>query len=232
MLLLGTGLFLFTDIEEPVHAWGRDYLAFRRVEQHRETLVAAGRESGIDPNFLAAVMVAESSGRVGVVSSAGAMGLFQLSKVTAEWRAELMGLEPPTEEQLLSDPLLNARLGANNLNWLLETYDGDELRALCAYNTGARSLKRLGDAAGGWEAWRAKGEASGRSEILNYAKKVLRYRDQFVERGLFEGELADANAEDGGGAGSSVERSRDGLVERPGSPRSVRPPRSGPDVVE
>ena len=90
-------------------------------------------------------MHSESSGRVGVVSPRGAMGLFQLSTVTAEWRAELMGLPRPTKEQLLSDALLNARLGADNMAWLLETFDGDELRALCAYNAGTGTLKRLSD---------------------------------------------------------------------------------------
>ena len=93
-------------------------------------------------------MVAESSGDVDAVSRAGAMGLFQLSRVTATWRAQELGIPEPSDEELLSDPLLNARLGADNIAWLLRTYDGDERRALCAYNAGARKLKLLCQAQG------------------------------------------------------------------------------------
>jgi soluble lytic murein transglycosylase len=118
-------------------------------------------------------------------SSAGALGLFQLTLTSARWRAELLGLPEPSEAELLSDPLLNARLGADHLDWLLETYDGDVERALCAYNAGPRRLKEIVEAAGGWERWRDERTASGTSQILNYAHRVLHYRDELLERGYF-----------------------------------------------
>ena len=164
----------------------RDFVYEARVQEFAEVLRMAAEESGVDPYLLAGIMVSESSGRVDAVSSAGALGLFQLAPVTATWRAEKLGLEEPTREELLSDPLLNARLGADNLRWLLVTYDGDVVRALCAYNCGARKLKRLCDAVGGWEAGRAERERSGDSQLLGYAQKVLRYRDEFREQGLLE----------------------------------------------
>ena len=71
------------------------------------------------------------------------------------------------------------------------TYDGDVVRALCAYNCGARKLKRLSDAAGGWEEWRAERERSGDSELLGYAQKVLRYRDEFREQNLLEAPVSE-----------------------------------------
>ena len=172
--------------EPEIRAQARDYLAYRRIGHYADVIAAASAESGVDPYLLSAIMHAESSGRVGAVSKKGALGLFQLSVASAKWRAEVMGLPEPTREELLSDPLLNARLGANNMAWLLDTYDGDELRALCAYNAGTGKMKRLADEAGGWEAWRARGEESGRSEILAYGKKVLHYRERFRERGLFD----------------------------------------------
>ncbi len=198
--------------EPEIRAQARDYLAYRRITRHREAIAVASRESGVDPYLLSAIMHSESSGRVGVVSNKGALGLFQLSETTAKWRAEIMGLPEPTNEQLLSDPLLNARLGANNVAWLLRTYDGDELRALCAYNAGTRRLKILSQEAGGWEAWRARGEASGRSEILEYGKKVLHYRDRFRERGLFDDPLDPSGPNESvpsGAEGNSVEAKDD-----------------------
>ena len=193
---------MHSEYEAPIRAAARDYLSYRRVLRYRAVLRTAADESGVEPELLAAIMVKESSGKLDAVSNRGAMGLFQLSEITAAWRAETLGLEKPTREQLLSDPLLNARLGADNMAWLLRTFDGDELRALCAYNAGTGTLKKLTDAAGGWEAWRAKGERSGRSEILTYSQRVLRYRDEFRERGLFEEERAE-RADDEAKVGSS-----------------------------
>jgi hypothetical protein len=122
---------------------------------------------------------------VDVRSRADALGLFQLTMVSARWRAQVLGLPEPTEEQLLSDAGLNARLGADNLAWLLDTYDGNVERALCAYNTGARRLKQLTDEAGGWEAWRAEREAAGDSHLLAYVARVLSMRDEVRATGIF-----------------------------------------------
>lgn len=174
------------DAPGSVRAAVRDYLALRRVAEHAQELRFAAAESDVDPYLLAALMVAESSGRVSAKSSKGALGLFQLMPITAQWRAEKLGLPPPTEEQLLSDPLLNARLGADNLAWLLDTYDGNVERALVAYNLGTGRLAKLVRAAGGWESWRTERESSGDSELFAYVKRVLRYRDSFRERGVLE----------------------------------------------
>ncbi len=146
----------------------------------------AAEESGIDPYLLTALLIVESGGRVDVRSRRGALGLFQLTLVSAQWRARELGLLSPTEEELLTDPLLNARLGADNLSWLLETYDGDEVRALCAYNAGTRRLKRMTDAAGGWGAWLAEHERAGDSQLLDYAYRVLGCRDDLRAQGTLE----------------------------------------------
>ncbi len=194
-LLLAVGLgavalaqLAFRDPENVVSAAVRDYLAPRRAAQHAAALRAAAAESGVDPYLLGGLMVAESSGRVDARSGKGALGLFQLMPVTARWRAEELGLPAPTEEALLSDALLNARLGANNLRWLLDTYDGDEERALVAYNLGTGALARQVREIGGWPAWRTRAQAAGDSELLAFAQRVLRYRDLFREQGVLEPE--------------------------------------------
>jgi soluble lytic murein transglycosylase-like protein len=181
----GFTLVVWRRYEVPVRAAVRDYLAYRRVEGYEDVLRVAALESGIEPCLLAAVMIVESGGRLAARSRAGALGLFQLTMVSARWRAQELGLPEPSETELLSDPLLNARLGADNLAWLIRTYDGDVERALCAYNAGARRLKELADAVGGFEAWRQANERSGKSAILAYAHRVLRYRDELSERGFF-----------------------------------------------
>jgi soluble lytic murein transglycosylase-like protein len=182
---------------EQVEAAVRDHLSYQRVIRYREELRLASEESGVDPYLLSAIMVSESSGRLGAVSSKGAMGLFQLSRTTATWRAERLGLPTPTDEQLLSDPLLNARLGADNVAWLLDTFDGDVVRAMCAYNAGARRMKEIAADEGGWEAWRATHEVAGDSDILKHAFKIVRYRDEFRDRGLFEEDGGESNQKGG-----------------------------------
>lgn len=163
-------------------------LAIKRVEKHRDVIEIAAAESGVDPYLLAGVMLAESSGRVGVRSKKGALGLLQLSPVTAAERARKLDLPEPTEEQLLTDPLLNVRLGANYLAWLLDRHPDNLEAALIAYNLGPTRLNRFIVEAGGYAAWREARLDSGDSELLKYAAKVMKYRDVFVERKLFEPE--------------------------------------------
>lgn len=169
-----------------VRAAMRDYLSVRRVEKHADVLRLAAGEAGVDPYLLAALMMAESSGRVSAKSDKGALGLFQLMPETARWRAEILGLPAPTEEQLLGDPLLNARLGADNLRWLLDTFDGDVERALVAYNLGTGRLAKLVREAGGWQEWRAERERAGDSQLLAYAARVAGYRDMLARRGALD----------------------------------------------
>jgi soluble lytic murein transglycosylase-like protein len=178
-------MVMWREYEQPVRAAVRDYLSLRRVEQLEDVLRVAALESDIDPCLLAALMITESGGRVDARSSQNALGLFQLTLTSARWRAQELGLAEPSEDQLLGDPLLNARLGADNLAWLLETYDGDVERALCAYNAGARRMKELTDALGGWQRWRDSHERAGDSAILAYAHRVQHYRDWLKERGFF-----------------------------------------------
>ncbi|TAJ03456.1 MAG: hypothetical protein EPO68_17305, partial [Planctomycetota bacterium] len=66
-------------IEPPL----RLHLSVPRVLAHEPQLRAAAAETGLDVELLAAVMFAESSGRVGARSSKGALGLFQLMPGTA-----------------------------------------------------------------------------------------------------------------------------------------------------
>lgn len=155
---------------------------YRAVERHAPILRVAAREARIDPNLLAAVVLAESSGRPGAVSPAGALGLCQLMLPTAVERARLLGLPEPTREDLLRDAALNARLGASYLRWLLVRYRGDVERALIAYNAGPGRLERWIDEAGGYDPWRSA-RAAKRSPVLAYALRVQAYRDEFARRG-------------------------------------------------
>ena len=86
--------------------------------------------NGLDPDFVAAIVSAESSGRPDGVSEQGAVGLMG---VMPRGRP---GLElRPTAEELL-DPNLNMRWGTNILVDILQQTGGDIAAALSAYNAG------------------------------------------------------------------------------------------------
>ena len=155
----------------------------RRVESHAEVIRFAAEESGLDPNLLAAIMLSESGGKVDAVSSADALGLFQLQLGTAGDCARYMRLPEPTREELLTESLLNARLGARYLVWLGERFDGNLEQVLIAYNAGPARLRAWIKEAGGYAAWRAERVSAGNSDVLAYVAKVERMRERFAERG-------------------------------------------------
>jgi soluble lytic murein transglycosylase-like protein len=159
------------------------FVGVHRVEWHAAELRAAGAESGVDPCLLAAVMYAESKGRVDAVSKRGALGAFQLMPAAAADSARRLGLEEPTRADLLTDPQLGARLCAAHLAWLLRQEGPDLERVLVAYNAGRAKLRRWVEAEGSYEAWRAERLRQGGAGTLAYARSVLAMRDRFRERG-------------------------------------------------
>ena len=109
---------------------------------HYSTIVRQHAEvDNLDPSLLAAVIEAESKFDPNARSSAGAIGLMQLTPQTAKeaWAAESAGT--PFRVSDLTDPEVNVRYGAWYLRQLLDKY-GDERLALAAYNAGESNVDR------------------------------------------------------------------------------------------
>lgn len=111
----------------------------------------AAQRHGVDQDLVRAVITAESDFDPTCVSPAGAMGLMQLMPETARD----LGVTNPF------DPAQNIDAGVRYLSMLLERFDGDESKALAAYNWGPSNV-----------------EAGGRlpSETRNYLRKVARFK--------------------------------------------------------
>jgi soluble lytic murein transglycosylase-like protein len=93
------------------------------------------REAGkyrLDPRLVLAVMQVESRFDAQARSPRNAQGLMQLMPDTAR----RFQVQDP------SDPLQNLRGGMRYLRWLLDTYHGDVVLALAAYNAGEGSVDR------------------------------------------------------------------------------------------
>jgi len=95
---------------------------------------------GLTTNLLARLVFAESTGRVNLVSSAGAQGLGQVVPETGEGMVEkyLKG-----ESWQPFDPKMNLRVTALYLSELLQTYRQDSRTSLAAYNHGPTKVNRL-----------------------------------------------------------------------------------------
>ncbi len=159
-------------------------VGMKHVEAHAGIICAAAAESGLDPCLLAGVMYVESRGQVDARSNKNALGLFQLKTSAAADAAKRLHLPEPTEEDLLTDPLLNARLAASHLAWLYR-YEGPDLeRVLVAYNAGRGTLAKFVKDSGTFAKWRALHAERGDSETLAYAQQVIELAARFKKRGI------------------------------------------------
>ena len=114
----------------------------------------AAQRFGIPERWIYAVMRTESAGRIGAVSSAGAMGLMQLMPGTwARQRSRFgFGADP-------FDPRENILAGTSYLREMFDSYGADGF--LAAYNAGP----------GRYEEWRDRGRPLP-AETRNYVARI------------------------------------------------------------
>ena len=126
-------------------------------QQDYEALIKeAAERHGVDANLVKAVVTAESDFNPTVVSQAGAQGLMQLMPGTAQD----MGVDD------VFDPAQNIEGGTKYLSMMLQRFDGDESKALAAYNWGPGNVENGG---------------SYPAETRNYLKKVSAYKDLYAK---------------------------------------------------
>jgi len=119
------------------HASGlADDIALSRVpKEYQGMVVQASQKYGVPVHVVSNVMKIESEGRANATSPAGARGLMQLMPGTFK---DLGGQGDPYE------PSQNISLGTKYLGQLLQKFEGDEQKALAAYNWGPGRVARKG----------------------------------------------------------------------------------------
>ncbi len=100
-----------------------------------------GRERGIDPYLILALIRQESLFDARARSSAAALGLMQLLPATASRVGRQIGIAVPSNESLF-DPDLNLTLGTQYLKDLLQRYSNNWFKAIAAYNAGEAAVDR------------------------------------------------------------------------------------------
>ena len=105
-----------------------------------QIVAAEANAEGVPVAFALAVAWQESGWQAGAVSSAGAVGVMQLTKPTAEWVASSMLHEPIK----LTDPRSNVHAGVILLKHYLARYQGDKALVLAAYYQGQTAVDQHG----------------------------------------------------------------------------------------
>jgi soluble lytic murein transglycosylase len=119
----------------------------------------------LDPALLAAVIETESKFNANARSSAGAVGLMQLTPSTAKGIAQYTGGHNFHLSDL-TNPEINVRYGSWYLRHLLDHYGDDERLALAAYNAGQENVDH----------WQSEHEGIQFHETRDYVSKVERLK--------------------------------------------------------
>lgn len=126
------------------------------IRQWSTHIAALSEAYGLDPDFIAAVIRAESVGDENGVSYAGAVGLMGVMPAEAGF------VNRPSSETLLK-PGSNLRWGVTILSEIIRQSGGDVAAALAAYN-------------GGWELVDARGPRAYAAGVLNYYGQAVAAR--------------------------------------------------------
>ena len=133
---------------------------------------------GLEPAYVAAVILAESSYDPQAVSSVNAQGLMQIMPETGAWIAGKF--DETYVEGCLFDPETNIRYGCWYLGYLLRRYDGDKTCSTAAYHSGQGTV----------DGWLKDPEYSTDGRTLNiiggprantYVGRVLEYYEKYTQ---------------------------------------------------
>ena len=146
--------------------------------EYTELIRSHAAEQGLEPAYVAAVILAESSYNPQAVSSVNAQGLMQIMPETGEWIAGKF--DERYVEGCLFDPDTNIRYGCWYLGYLLRRYDGDKTCSTAAYHSGQGTV----------DGWLKNPEYSADGRTLNviggprantYVGRVLEYYEKYTE---------------------------------------------------
>lgn len=144
---------------------------------YQDKVYRYGRENGVDPYLIAAVIRTESKFVAAARSPKGAMGLMQMMPETAKWVAGQVG-QDDFRDAMLNDPETSIRFGAWYLASLRKEFNGNEILVLAAYNGGRGNvgqwMRQLG-----WGKDFRDIDRIPYKETREYVKKVLSARERY-----------------------------------------------------
>ena len=108
--------------------------------EYRDTVTAAAEKHGVAPSLIWAVIHTESGFSPDARSSAGAVGLMQVTAPTMEWVMMRDGIEEVPAASALTDGHFNIEIGTSVLRLLGERFAVQDT-VLAAYNAGMGNVQ-------------------------------------------------------------------------------------------
>ena len=155
-----------------------DDLELRFPLQYRDIVQSQSSRTGLDPDWIFAIIRQESVFARTIASTAGAVGLMQLLPSTAADLAPRLGLPVPSRWDLF-DPTRNITLGSSYLARMNDRF-GHPVLATAAYNAGPGQVMRwLPERETAADLWIARIPFA---ETRAYVERVMTYRIIYAAR--------------------------------------------------
>jgi soluble lytic murein transglycosylase len=139
---------------------------------HRELVIENCSTYKVDPYLVLAIIKAESRFYSNAQSNMGARGLMQIMPETGNWAARQLQIKGFSEEKLY-EPDYNIPIGVWYISYLKNTFNGNTVMVLAAYNAGENNVRR----------WLGSGAWTGKlQDIENIPYKETR---EYVDRVLY-----------------------------------------------
>lgn len=151
--------------------------AYRKVVDnhpiyYKDAIEKYSAEFNLEPAYVSAIIMNESSFRSNAESSVGARGLMQLMPDTAEWIAHKLDVQSYSFDRMY-DPESNIRFGCWYLNYLSGLFRGDPVCVTAAYHAGQGQVTAwLSDPEKSSDGITLDLEALGDGPTKNYVRRV------------------------------------------------------------
>ncbi len=142
------------------------FLSYYRIYDYNIITKYAGMYE-LEPEFVCAVIHAESKFEKNAKSSADANGYMQIVQQTADWAAEEIGIID-YDYSRIHEPEINIQIGSWYLRNLIDQF-GDVKTALCAYNAGSGTVSE----------WLENDTLTKNGELINIPYKET---EQYIKR--------------------------------------------------
>ncbi len=116
-------------------------IANKHPFSYRELIEREAVQNNLNPAFVAAIVLNESSFDPGAESNRGARGLMQMMEDTAQWVYEQIGTGESYSFDLMYDSETNVRYGCWYLSYLSEKFGGDPVLVAAAFHSGQTNVQ-------------------------------------------------------------------------------------------
>lgn len=159
-----------------IESYNKEMSSVEKYDIANEIYTLSLKYTNVDVDLICATISHESAGTWDpkVKSNAGAIGLMQIMPATGVYLAEFEDIPWTNEQEVLTNPIYNIRMGTRYLSTLISYYGIEG--GLAAYNGGEKNAAL----------WIKSNKAKGilLSETQNYIPAVIKLWDKYREKNI------------------------------------------------